>query len=448
MRVAGLFIVVFCLFTAQSLALAQAPERFGLQEFLEAAGRSPVVAEADARVDFAAARQLLAQSFLLPSGKFDVVGGPSPSAEGDAVSGRTDYSRWGFASGFRVELIQPIYTFGAGSAGREASLAGTEVEKALAERARAALRMEIAELYFSFQLAFDLGELAAGAEKRLETALEQGVEMRRLQKKGAPTESDLDRLRVFLADLKVRGLEAEKARELVRSAMAWKLGVDVNSLPRWDRANLSLLEVDAGQFATERAQEIAEKSRPEYRALSNGVTAKRALVEVEESLLLPSIFAAGQLSYSLTGVRQDQASPFAYDPLNDFSGALYVGLRWNLGMFERRARLQMARAELIEAEAKARHLKNGLKVEVDRAVGNYTQAKAAIPLRDEAKRAARRVYMDQLAGFALGSVKAQALLEAIGAFALSEKAYLESIYAHNVSVFGMERALGHKLPQL
>jgi outer membrane protein TolC len=419
--------------------------RHSLEDFVRLAeANGGALNEQKAQVLFAEARESFAQSKAWFSGKLDFMVGPAPGATGNAVDGNTDREKWGVATILKADLSQPIYTFGALSSARRAAEAGTQAERQLLERDRWKLRTQVHEYYYGFQLAFELAGVAEDLRKRLEEALRKGEENRQKKLRGAPSSSDLDKLRIYLAEVKVRESEAVKGLELARSAMAWQTGMyGQEQKPSWDRANLvarNLGSVDLSQLKS-----AAQERRPEIKALEYELSAREWLAKSYRSQLLPSIFMGATFSYSVSAIRDDQLSPFAYDPLNDLSGALGIGLRWDLSFFDKNSQYSMARAELIKAEGKKRHLEQGALLEIEKNFRDLEHEQTALELRQEAARFSKRVFLDSLVAFNLGTGQAQPLLEALGAHAMAEKSRFENIYHHNLAAARLEQSVGQPI---
>ncbi len=422
-------------------AAAEDSTRLGLEQFWRLAEeKGAQLDESKGKIEFAEARSRYASSQALVQGKLDLLVGPAPGATGDALVGRNDWGSWSVFTGVKAELVQPIYSFGALGAAREAAEAGIRAEQGLMERARWALRVEVAELYYGYQLAFELSEVASGIHEKLEQALKEGTRLREERRKGAPTETDLDKLRVYLSEVKVREAEAEKGRSLARAGMSWKIGTYGQSEPKWDKANLVFEPASLKTLSDYHA--MATEKRAELKALREDVIAKEALVRVERGQLYPAIFLAGQVSGSRTPNRVDQQSPFANDPLNDLSAGIALGLRWNLDFFSRSAKLSMARAEAVQAEARERHLGRAILAEVEKNYRDLNFALDAVPLREEGSKAAKRVMQDAFVAFTLGTGSAKDLLEAIGSLGLSEKSRYEAVFAANTGRVRLSQSIG------
>ncbi len=416
---------------------AESDLRYTLKQFVEAAqNNGNQLGEQRSKVEYSESRLEFANSKGLPSGDLESLFAAVPGADGNAVAGRTRWDRIGPFSSTKIEIVQPIYTFGAISAGKEAARAGLEAEKNLLEKEKWALRSEVTELYFGYQLAFELSEIAAEVQSKLQEAL------KRVEKSSNRKASSIDKLRMYLGEVQVRAGEAQKALDQTRMGMAWKLGVYGRSIPKWDRANLA--ERDINLKNLNEYQEIARRERPELKALQHEVKARTALVGVEKALMMPAFFVGGRVEYSVAPNREKQNSPFAYDPANVLSAGLGIGLKWSFG-FEKSSKLGEARAEQHQAESKSKHLSDGIMAEIEKIFLDLKQAKEALKIRSDLSRINKRMYQDSMAQLGLGTGDPKNLLENLGTFTLSEKARLEAIYNVNILAAKFEQSLGSEL---
>lgn len=419
----------------ESPAPAEAPRR-SLAEFQSLAEKEGgQLGESRARLEFAHAREDYAKARAWPAIEAQTLITATPGAEGNALAGQTRWNDWGPFSFSKIEIRQPLYTFGALSSARRAARAGTEAEELLLERDRWALRTQVSEFYYGYQLAFEFSELAESTAEDLEKALKKAEKI---------SSRDADKLRVYAGEARVRLGEARKGMEQARIGMAWKTGRYGREVPRWDRANLVARELKFEPLDVYRR--ICLEKRPELKALRKGLEAKEAMIGTEHGLLFPTLFVAAQAQYAVAPTRERQMSPFAYDPMNDLSGGAAIGLKWDLGIFERQAKVAQARAEWIEAQAKLNFYEPGIAAEVEKNWLDVRQAMETLRIRNESSMAARRIFRDLIVAYTLGtSSDAKPILEALGQYALAEKERLESLYNHNVAVARLEQAIGQTL---
>ncbi len=408
-------------------------ERLDLDGFLELALKNgAALGQQNAQLAYSKAREDFAGAQGMPRISVEAGIGPTPTVTGNALQSETDWGSWGYALQSKFQVLQPVYTFGAISKGREAAAKATEGETLLLERERWKLRAELARYYYGYQLAFEMIEVAEDAEKELRNAL-----------KKTRRATEIDQLNGFVFEAQIRASEAQKGQEQARLGMAWKTGVYGKSVPRWRRANLKRPERVLAPLASYAA--IAQTSRPELRALRAEADARRLYAEAEEARLWPMLGIIGQYTFAQSNVRQDQNSVFANDPYNGNPAFIGIGLRWDLFSAEQRAKVSMLKAESLKAAAQSTLLGPGALAEVEKVYLDLRHATKTAGLRLEAEKAARRVLLDRFAAYQLGTLKARELLEALATSVLARKATLEAVFEENLAWAQLEATVGKTL---
>jgi len=267
--------------------------------------------------------------------------------------------------------------------------------------------------------------------------------MRRARNKSAPSLTDLERLNVYITELEARFDEAQKFMDLARLGMAIELGVHGQAEPRWSRANLKRREGSLRDLST--YLEVARSKRPEYVALRKETEAREALADAEKAKQYPALFAGARWQFAHNSVSDDQKSVYANDSLNQNSVMAGVGLRWDLFSAEQRAKSSMARAEAIKTRAKNDGLLSKLDAELEK---NWLELRFLVNAsnqREASQKSARKVYLDMLGGFVLGTSSAKDLIESLGALAMAQKSYLETVFEEHQAWVRLESSLGEKL---
>lgn len=408
--------------------------------YQKALENSVAITESKGQLGVSESRLQLANALRLPQINAQVLAGPSPSFSGDALNSSVDYSSWGVATSAQVELIQPLYTFGAISKLRAAAQAAQEAEEGRHNREELTIAQEIAKLYYGYQLAFELRELSRDLLEQLRGALEEGQKLRKQKKKGAPSLTDLERLNVYIAELTARFEEAQKFMDLAKLGMAVEVGSYGAAQIRWRRA--SLKRPDFVLKDLDHYVELAKSQRPEHKALQKEVEARRLFWEASQSQRWPQIFAGARYNYAFSNVSEDQPSRFASDEFNQHSGAVGVGLRWQLFSPVQAAKVAEARAEYLKTEGKNRILDRSLQAEVEKNWRELRFLQGAAEQRELAEQSARRVFLDMYSGFALGTQKAKDLLEALALWAQMKKSRLDIVYEERLAVVRLQASLG------
>jgi outer membrane protein TolC len=415
--------------------------RLDFEGFYELAiQKSGRMAESSAQLKGSEARSLLARAPSMPLVQLEALMGPSPNYSGNALQSTTSYDSWGLAFQNKVEIVQPLYAFGALSKLREAARAAHEAELGRHEREKLLLKQDIAKLYYGYQLAFEMREIARDLRDQIRKAREDGEAMRRRKAKGAPSLTDLERLNMFVAELNSRFEEAQKFMDLARMGMAVETGTYPHTEIRWQRANLKRRGGELKEL--EHYKAASQGQRPEYAALRKEIEAREILAEAESKRSYPMLFAGARWNYALNPASEDQPSVFARDSMNENTFMAGLGLRWNIYSADSRAKAAAARAEVIKTRAKNDALLRSLDAELEK---NWTELRFLTfsnEQRELAVQSARRVYLDMLGGFTLGSQPAKDLLEAIGALAMAQKSRLETVFEEHLAWVRLESSVG------
>ncbi len=414
--------------------------RMDLDGFYERAlEKSARSRESAGQLKVSEARQQLAGALRLPTLSAEVISGPSPTITGDALNSSTSYDSWGIAFQSKVELIQPIYTFGAIGSLREAARAAHEAEAGRHAREKWQLRQDIAKLYFGYQLAFELRELTRELQDQLEKAQSEGKKLRRRKAKGAPSLTDLERLKVYIAELTSRFDEAQKFMDLAKLGMALEVESTSDAL-RWRRANLKRLETEFKDL--DYYVEISKSKRPEYKALQKEIEAKELFVDAMKAGQLPQIFAGARWTTAYSNVSDKQTSVYANDSFNQDSFVGGVGLRWNLFSPTHNAKIAAAKAELIKTRAKNGALLTALSSETQKDWLELRFLRNSLEQRLIAEQSSKRVFLDMFAGFTIGTQRAKDLLEAMALWAQMKKARLETLHQERLAWVRLEGSTG------
>lgn len=437
------FLGIFCGVTAQTLS-SETLERMDFEGFFERALiHSHQIKESKSNLEYSSARQSLARSPMFPKVQLEALAGPSPTYQGDALKSTTNFDSWGVAFQSKLEVIQPLYSFGALTKIREAANLAHEAELGRHQREEWLLRQNIAKLFYGYQLAFELRELTRDLVAQLRNAKEEGEKLRRSRSRGAPSLTDLDRLNVYIAELDARFEEAQKFMDLARLGMELEIGLSEGEEARWNRANLKRKESVLADLKI--YQEKSLQKRPEYSALRKEISAREALADAENAKMYPLIFAGARWNFAYNSASQDQDSFFANDPFHQNSVMAGLGLKWDLFSMEQRAKASMVKAEMIQTRARNEGLLRKLDAELEKNWLELNFLNKAATQRELSQKSARKVYLDMLGGFVLGTSSAKDLIEAIGALALAQKSYLETIFEEQQAWVRLESSIGEKL---
>ena len=421
--------------------------KYRLQTLIERAYENDAeLAGSEWRVKGAVARQRQARAgSLLPRLRLHSIAGLVPDAKGDVFnppSDTTGIRGLGPFNQSELEFVQPLYTFGQLSSLRRAAKAGVDVERAALADKRLQAAFDVGQLYYGILLFRDLSDLVQRLTGELE---DKQDEIERKQDEIVLPLSGPFKLRLALLDLeKQRAQVAERSR-LTIAALALKTGLPEDS--PFELAEERLLPLATVVPALEHLQNLAQQ-RPDWRMLSSGILARKALRDAAKSAYYPQIFLAGGLRYAVAPNRTDQHNPFVKDEFNLFSGGVFLGLRQSFEWDMLGAGLDKARAELFELKSIEAMAARGIRLDIRRAYGKYEEAAIGMASAEEARHLSRqwlRLARDEYE-FDPGQIKE--LISAFESFAKTEEEYHQSIFDYNVSLARLERVVGGPLVAL
>jgi outer membrane protein TolC len=434
-------VLTVCLLTAGD-GWAEDPVRLTLDQLVGRAQASQRAQMAAADRDAAAARvdeadaarwaKLTASAFVAPSPEIRC-------DEPTCIQTSPDELALRFAGAFggvQASLTQPLYTFGKLGAARDAALAGLAAQGALADAAAADLAVDAARAYWGLKLARELRWMLEDGEEQIAKAVER-LDERIAEGDAELTPQDRQRVDVLLAEARAQLADAKagegQALAAVR-ALAEDAAADIDEDP------LEALAFEPA--ADEDAVARAEAARPEVRAARAGALAARRLADLEARYYLPDLAAIA--SITVTGAQGTDEPPgaFAHDPYNQLSGALALGLRWNLEPWTTRAKVKRARAGQRRAEALAKLAVVGAGLDARTALAEARGAHEKLVAAEAGEQAARSWLAAVLQAEAIGTAEPKDLADAYIAWFQMRARVVAAIFQWNVAAMRIRRAGG------
>jgi outer membrane protein TolC len=337
-----------------------------LEECLAAAARlSPAIRQADGAIDAAQARKKAVRGQFLPtltldgnvmvwdkevtmsftgsSETTDLSAIPAPSTPYEMILyemlksiGGTTVVQEQVTGQIGLTAVQPLTPLWA--IAHSYKLAGLGVDLARLKREEAlanALLGVVAAFYQFLQVEAVLGSLQESVA-RLKDHLEQA---RRLQQAELVSPSDVLKLEVALARLEQAELATRNTLELARAALATQVGWGPGKTVRPRTPELPVPTPPAR--AVEEAFVMAERERPELRAIRNGLRQLRLVRRITAQEFIPSLAALANYTHA-------EGSPFREED-SFFFGLTFSWPIWQWGT--RYYKMDEAKANIRQAEA-------------------------------------------------------------------------------------------------
>lgn len=364
---------------------------------------------------------------------------PAYKVSGGALDYDNDYSVWGPYYHAKLEAQMPLYTWGKIDSYIGAAQRGARVAEGEAAQKRGEVLYDVKKYYNSLLLARRLSRTVEDVIKVLDEAIEKADKLYQ-EGTGEVKKSDLEMLKVYMAEVEKNQHEAEKSIVMARLALMQKMGMEED--PDFDITDTQLRK-EAGELAPVETYIVrAFDTRPEWSMLQNGIKARELLVDAEKADHYPLIFLAGEAAYDNSSVRKDQKNPWLYDPYNGFTGGVAVGAKFDLTPAVWKARMSSKLADVNKLREKEKFARKGIALQVKNAWQNAKEAKDNI---DSAKRgldAAQRWVMAAGLVYGIGTGEARDALEGLAAKAKSEKDYYQAIFDYNMARADLAKSCG------
>lgn len=443
-KLAALALALLVSFTQRS-ASAESYTRGGA--VARALAQNPQIAASRAAEAQARARQGQAEAARYPMLNATLAVGPALQArlaEGSAIqSTESAYADLGLgdltaAFGARLEVVQPLYTFGK----IDLRLAATEHElrarSAQTDVTRADVALQVAQLYETLLFAQELERFFDDTLYSLTHTLE--ATQLALETDSSIDEQDILRLQAALGALRLGWNQAHAGALQARAGLDAYLGLPVG-------ARLEPQEATLEPLATRKLEEaaliaLALKQRPELAALREGQAAFDNLAEAEQADALPDVFALAFVSGVYTPGRDLVDTRFYADPLNQLVPGLLLGVRWQYQPGAATHRADVTRARSTELAHTRQWASLGAPAEVTRAFQDWQRATADLAAAGPALQQTKAWMVRAAADYGVGLGDSSNLTDAASAYTQLRVAWLSAILHHNVALAELAKATG------
>jgi outer membrane protein len=436
----GLLTVALGLLTGQT-ALA-APVRLSLADATARAQANPV-----ARAAILSQRAVEAQADEARGARwprFNLIAFLAPSPDINCVNEdctRTSPSTTitpvfdGLFVGARLEVLQPLYTFGKLDAAIEAGDNAVRLTSAQADGVKGDMAVETARAYFGVGLARQLAAmLQDGAEqirkgmKTLDDRLESGD----------PDVTVQDRLRLSTFETEV-AVRLSEAREKENTALEGLRGlVGEREADVVD----GFAPVERGLGDVEAYLKSAQADSPELRMASHGVNALEQRTRLEKARWLPDLALAGAVQFAHAQGVDEPPSAFANNPFNNTRAEVAAVMRWTVEPAMQAARVARAEAEQARASSLQEAARRLVEFNVRDAHNRAREAKVRLEAAQQGEKNARGWVASVMQADAVGTASARDLADAYLAYFTLHSRVLQSTYDWNVALTTLERATG------
>lgn len=426
--------------SAVTLPLPPARAVYTLRRCLELAARNyPKVHEARARLRQKEAQ--LSQAKTAPYSDFTVTGGLglAPTVLGTNVySPNTDVaitSNMGLAWQIGIDGAIPLWTFGKITSATQAAEAQVDVGAFEVKKEENDVKLSVRRAYYGVQLARDALILLHDATSRIDRYITRMVQR---VAAGEGDDIELIKTRMYRAELDARESEAKRGEQQALSSLRFLIGVEGPI----DIPDRPLRRVRHSLAPLARYLAAARLFRPEINMARAGVTARRALMHLEESRFLPDLALGINARWARAPEVTDQLNPFVRDQANFLTYGAALVLKWKLDFLPQSARLAQAEAQLEEMRATERYALGGVGVEVEQAFAEAVDAGRRLDAYTRASGYARQWLIKVQQGIDVGTFEDEDIVTPAKEYALKRFLQMNATFDYNVAMSKLALATG------
>lgn len=394
-----------------------------------------------AKMDLATFEAKLSQAqwAWFPAFKLEAGATITPRVTGSPLLSDTDWGTIGYFASAKLEMVQPVWTFGKIEALKRAAAAGIDVSRAQREAARWELIYRLGQAYMGKLLARELRDIMDVGKTWIDKA---EARMDKLRDEDSMDYDQLEHLRLKTRLAEFYLLDAQS--KLLETTSAAGLRV-LLSLPPGTEVELAEQALVPTQFELLTADEyvrLAMAHEPSLQIGRAGITAQHALADAKEAELWPDLVIIGSVAAADAPEIENQPSRFANDPYNATSAGALLGLRWNLDVPQRLFRADEARAKALKTEFDVEVQKDLVEVKVRQLAQDLANKRELIDAYATAQKAAQGWLTATWDTYDAGFGTFRDYMDALVQFYTRKVGYLQMVYDHNVLVMELSRAVG------
>lgn len=369
----------------------------------------------------------------------------TPEVKGDALRTIDTWDKIGYFAMVKLEMVQPIWTFGKISSLQRAAEHGVDVGKQVVEVARWELRTRAAEAWLGRLLGKQLDSILVDGKQWLDKAEKRMV---RLRDEDSNEYDQLEHLRLKTRFADFYELQASNLQLMTQATQGLRLLLEK---PPGEDIVLADKTLEAYDYPLQTPDEyvaIARRSDPQTQIASIGAKAQWALADAKAAEMWPDIFFAGEVGYADAPLIDDQRSQFAKDPFNARTLGGVIGMRWKLDVPQRIFQTDEARARARRAEAEAEVAASLQEFKVRQLVQDLTNKRELLRIYAESQKAAQGWLTATWDTYDAGFGSFRDVMDALLQFYQKKFGYLKLVFDHNLLTWRLSQAIGADVQHL
>jgi len=374
---------------------------------------------------------------LLPKFEVSMLLGPAPGlksrVDGSDTVDTWDFTKMGPFFGADINIAQPL-NYGQLETGLKAARADLKQKEQEIVNKELRKSVELQEYYYSYLLALEMRKLVNEAKKQLTRAHDKLEEQLDDEVEGV-TQMDLLEIKAGFFEVDKGVIDAENGLRKVKLAARFALALD-------DTTTF----VPADSALSARTDEVptldsliryTRNYHPDYLRLQAGLQAMNYQMDLAAAKLGPEFFLMGQFSYAKSWAGDRKAinpDAFSQDPVNTISGALGLGMRYKLNLWNSWEGYKKVRAEYRVLKQKENYASNGLALQVEEKYADWESARDKLESARRCLRATEGILKGAGMQYEIDPSKTDVLVSAFKKNLYMQKDYYYAVFNYNMAV--------------
>ncbi len=363
--------------------------------------------------------------------------GPINKAYGNAVSSTNsnvaEIGNWRALFIASAQGQYALYTWGRRRNYINAAKSGQNLARAEVTAKKNLIRMKIKEIYYGILLSRNFLAFVEDGINDVELVIEKMI-------KKKYNKSDLYRLKIFLNQLNSKKIEIQNKQELALAGLKLYSGLKSEKIIVPQESWLKLKKRPLKEI--KHYQNLFIQNRPELKQLEAGINAKKSLAKAKSKENYPNLGLLLKYDFSYTDARQKQDSVFAYDPYNENSLIVGLGVTWDIDWGLTKAKFAKTKVEIAQLKTKKKYAEKGLLIKVFDNWNTLNGLQDKLNNSKKANRFGKKLLARAMIGGSLGLIKGKDIVEAYQMRAFTYKDHLENIYHYNLAWAELSQSVG------
>lgn len=394
-----------------------------------------------ARAGLAQLEAKLAQAdwAMFPTFRLEAATTLTPKVTGDALDSVSDWGTIGIYAKGKLEMVQPLWTFGKISALQRAGELGIDVGRAAVEIARWELRVRAAEAWMGRLLGRELDAILVDGKVWIDKAERR---MERLRAEDSPEYDQLEHLRLKTRAAEFYQLQADNLLLMTQASQGLRILLGRAEGSTVELADKDFEPYDFPVLSGDAYVAVQRDNDPLTLVARKTAQAQDALADAKAAESWPDLFFAGQVSLAEAPVIDEQGSIFAHDPYNERTVGGVIGLRWRLDVPQRIFQTDEARARARRASAEAEVQQQLQEFKVRQLAQELANKRELLRVFQDSQKSAQGWLTATWDTYDAGFGSFRDVMDALVQFYEKKFGYLKLVFEHNLVTWRLSQAIG------